>query len=268
VFFAKIRKIVLDTLFPIECLGCGKEDVWLCDECFQNLPLKQGYLEPIDFSPSYLDGFFVASDWENKVLQEAIRKLKYNFVQELSVPLSNLLIKKTKKIFEIYKDVNSFTIIPVPLHKRRLSWRGFNQAELLAKQVAERFKMELDNNLIKRVKNTSPQVKLKGKARAKNIAGAFDVNPSRVGLETGTGSLRASSRFMPGASLFGLKNTIFTGIIGDPRVHAGKPVPDINGKSFLLIDDIITTGATVNEVAKVLKNYGAKEVWALAIARG
>lgn len=221
-FFAKIRKIILDILFPIECLGCGKSDVWLCNECFQKLPLNKNYFEPLDFLPSYLDGFFIASDWENKILQDVIHKFKYNFVQELSEPLSDLLIKKMELIFEIYDELRNFILIPVPLHKRRLLWRGFNQAEILAQPVAEKFQMELDNNLLKRVKNTSPQVKLKSEQRAKNIQGAFGLNCRKVAM---------------------------------PR-------------SYLLIDDVITTGATMNEIAKVLKENGAKRVWALALARG
>ena len=220
-----MRKFILDILFPIECLGCGKEGVWLCEECFKGLPLTKGYLAPIDFSPSFIDGFCIASDWENPLLQNMIHKFKYNFIQELAGPLSKLLIKKLTVVLEVYPELKDFILMPVPLHRRRRAWRGFNQAELLALQLAKKFDLKLDSDLLKRVKNTSPQTKLRSKDRTKNIKGAFGLKRK--------GSLNAG---------------IFTNV--------------------LLLDDVITTGATMNECARILKSNGIKKVYGLALARG
>ncbi|MCG2686563.1 ComF family protein, partial [Candidatus Parcubacteria bacterium] len=167
------------------------------------------------------DGFFVSADWEDKVLQDAIHKFKYNFARELAEPLSKLMIKKITELnTELIHELKNFVILPVPLHQRRLAWRGFNQAELLAQAVAQEFGLQINNNLLIRKKYTSPQVKLKSKDRNKNIQGAFEIK----------------------------SNLIF--------------------KNILLIDDVITTGATMNEIARILKNNGAKKVFGLAIARG
>ncbi len=216
----KLRQIILDILFPIECLSCGQADVWLCAECFKKLPLRSGYFEPLDFEPLFLDGFLIGSEWEDKIVQKLIHQYKYNFSQELSQPLAEILAKKLLAIFEIYPEIKNFVLLPVPLHRRRFFWRGFNQAELLARLVAEKFDLPLETNLIKRIKNTSPQVKLKSEARRKNIAGAF------------------------------------------------KCQPGMTAENVILVDDVITTGATMNELARVLKESGVKKVYGLAVARG
>ncbi len=269
-FLTKAHKFILDILFPVECMGCGKEDVWLCEECFNKIPLNKNYFEPLDFAPSYLDGFFIAADWQDKNLQEAIHKFKYNFVQELAEPLSQLLIKKITLFQEIYPQVRDFTIMPVPLHQKRLVWRGFNQAELLAAAVAEYFQMELNNNLLKRVKNTSPQVKLKSQARLKNIQGAFRIDEN-IGSIT-------PLLFKEGKPMFHRLGWLIKKHKPSPRQDPSGPDDPpplasseqafVKGRKFLLIDDVITSGATMNEIARVLKSQGAARVWGLAVARG
>jgi len=252
----KIHKLILDILFPIECLGCKKDDVWLCNECLEKLPVNNSDLQHIDLKPSYLDGFFVASEWENKLLQDVIHKFKYNFAQELAEPLSKLLIKR---IHELIHELKDFVIVPVPLHKKRYIWRGFNQAELLAHELAHELGMKIDNKIVSRIKNTSAQVKLSGKDRRKNIQEAFGCRDAPVGrLSHG---MRLSPPFQGG-------------VARTPTERSGVGVRDgvvnksLIGEVYLLIDDVITTGATMNECAKVLKNSNAEKVYGMALARG
>ena len=120
----------------------------------------------------------------------------------------------------VYSELREVTLLPIPLHKKRKAWRGFNQAELLAEILAENFNVDLRGDLLKRIKNTKPQVGLKSLKRAENISGAFQV-------------------------------------MGEAR-----------GQTFLLLDDVITTGSTMNECAHVLKQAGADKVYGLAVARG
>jgi len=185
-----------------------------CDDCYQ-----------------YLDGVIVATGYENKLVQKLIKTFKYRFVRDLSEPLSNLLIvflgkllndsnrlarsKSLPKILD-YFDYN--IIIPVPLHKRRLAWRGFNQAELLAEKIADYFNLEIAE--LKRIKNNKPQVKLSKKFRKENVKGCFAWN--------------------------------------------GK---DLQNKNIILVDDIMTTGSTLSECARILKRNGAGEVWGLVVAK-
>jgi len=71
----------------------------------------------------------------------------------------------------------SSILIPVPLHSRRQRWRGFNQAELLGKILAEKFNWQVRTDILVRHKHTKPQVDLKGKERKNNIRGAFKITP-------------------------------------------------------------------------------------------
>ena len=113
-------------------------------------------------------------------------------------------------------------VVPVPLHRRRLWDRGFNQAELLARVVAQELAYPLVAPLTRRVP-TRPQFNLSRRDRRANIAGAFAMKPR--GRE------------------------------------------QINHKIVLLVDDIVTTGATMNECAKILKQNGAREIWGLVLAK-
>ncbi len=216
----KIRQIILEIFFPVTCLDCGQDGEWLCEQCFNNLKLDNNFLETVDFKPSFLDGFFVAANWQDKILQKVIHSYKYNFSQELSLILARLLLIKTKHLLKIYPEIQNFILMPVPLHKKRLTWRGFNQAELLAEILAKELCMILDIFSLKRIKNTRPQVGLNGLRRAENINKAF--------------------------ATYG----------------------DVSDKEIILVDDVLTTGATMNECAKVLKQAGVKRVYGLCVARG
>ncbi|MFH1392399.1 MAG: ComF family protein [bacterium] len=132
--------MILDLIFPIQCLGCKKYGEWLCDDCLNNI---------------------YDSSYQNQLLKKAIHTFKYKFVKDLARPLAKLLLKKI--------DFDYDFIVPVPLHSRRLRWRGFNQAELLAKEID---KNKVLSALIK-IKNTKPQVQFSEKQREQNITNAF-----------------------------------------------------------------------------------------------
>jgi ComF family protein len=123
--------------------------------------------------------------------------------------------------------------VPVPLHKRKLRERGFNQAELLAKEVAEYFSLSLETKALIRKKYTPPQVRTKNhKARRESLKNAFEIS------------------------------SIFT------KKCISENTNFLKEKIIILIDDVTTTGATLFEAAKVLKRAGAKEVWGLVVAKG
>jgi len=224
-FLQKIYTTFLNILYPIECLDCKKSDVWICEKCLQKIKLNKKGISKIDLLPSYLDGFLIASNWENKILQDVIHKFKYNFAQELSESLSQLIFAKLKTInADNAIPFSNFIIIPIPLHKKRYIWRGFNQSELLAEKISEKLNIPHKTKIISRIKNTKAQAKLGAEHRNKNMKDAFIISQ---------------------------KNTF-----------------DLNKAKILLIDDVITTGSTMNETARILKNAGASLVIGLAIARG
>jgi ComF family protein len=111
-------------------------------------------------------------------------------------------------------------IVPVPLHRKRLRQRGFNQALLLSFQVSRAFNIPLSIDNLVRIRATRPQVELSGEERIHNVRGAF--------------ALKRPDRF--------------------------------EGRVVMLVDDVFTTGATMNECAAVLKEGGAAHINALTLA--
>lgn len=220
---ARVKLFILDLLFPLQCLGCGQEGEWLCFGCLNKIECNCDF-EITDSSWRVLAGVIVAGFSEDKLLKSLIYKFKYNFIKDLANSLSQLMVNKIlilkqrgfKALFE------ELIIIPVPLHQKRFRWRGFNQAELLAKEVASSFGWQMRVEILKRTKHTKAQMKLRRKKRLGNIKDAFEIN-----------------------------NKI-----------------DLRDKAILLVDDVLTTGATMEECAKVLRQAGASQVWGLVLCRG
>jgi len=179
-----------------------------------------------------LAGILVAADWENLLLRQIVYEYKYRFIKELALPLSSLItdflnLHGIDKLFNCPAD--QLVIIPVPLHKRRLSWRGFNQSELLAKLVVQKFNLPLASDVLLRHRYSLPQMGITDKnQRRKNITNSFTLSTK----------LTVEQQFF-------FKN-----------------------KTIILIDDISTTAATLEECAKTLKALKPKEIWGLVIARG
>lgn len=228
--FSNIKKFILDLLFPIECLGCEKEGEWLCKKCFDTVEVEKTF-PLLDVSENYLDGFFSALSYDQKVVQDILHAYKYNFVEDLGEVLGKLMVKYLQEHNLNFNQVDY--ILPVPLHRKRELQRGFNQAEILAKCVSGFLGKPLwPKNILIRKGYRSSQVKTKDRAsRIENVKGIFECADchSREG---------------------------------------GNPVPDfIKNKKILLIDDVATTGATLSECAKVLKRSGAAKVVGLVAAK-
>lgn len=266
-FIFSIKDFILDLLFPIRCLGCGWEfenleprERWVCESCLEKIPARAQQVCPVceEFNESgkthhkcknktSLDGLWVATEYDYEIVSEAIRKLKFNFVKDISFPLSKIMERSILEVEEfgdfqdmvlanrckeseeeevyIEKVKNKKTetiIIPVPLHKKRQNWRGFNQALLLSFCIAEKFDLAVCDNFLFRTKNTKPQTKIKSmEERKKNIKDAFSC-----------------------------LNKNFA-----------------ERKNIILVDDVCTTFATLDECAKELKKAGAENVWGLVVAR-
>lgn len=164
---------------------------YFCAQCLENLEQAElvcpfcerasmgGVTHPICQRRYGLDGLWSLGVYSGS-LKKAIQKLKYKWVRELAeelvdqtldywVKYSPLILDKIKK-----DRGQNWLITAVPLHRSRQNWRGFNQSELLGRILAEKIGLKYDNLLI-RVKNTQPQVKLKGADRKRNIRGAFEL---------------------------------------------------------------------------------------------
>lgn len=174
--------MLLDFLFPRRCLGCGQWGKYFCQECLKKIKLIErqicpvckklavsGKTHPRCQTKYSLNGLVSIFAYEG-IIKQAIGKLKYKFITDLAEELIGL----TSKHMSYSK---SSILIPVPLHPRRQRWRGFNQAELLGRILAEKFNWQVRTDILVRHKHTKPQVDLKGKERKKNIRGAFKITP-------------------------------------------------------------------------------------------
>jgi len=217
-------------------LGCGHPDTYLCRDCFTRIQIIENntcfFCGKISWKgkiciecakENSLDRIISATEYKNPLIRDLIKAFKYHFVQELTKPLSQILIKAIENNWKLEIENWKLILIPIPLHGSRIRYRGFNQAELLAKEVADYFKLPLETDILKRKISTTPQAKIKDtEKRRANLKAVFE-----IGLE-----------------------------------HP------LDGKIVILLDDVTTTGATLIEAAKVLKNSGAKEVWGLVVAKG
>jgi ComF family protein len=213
--FLEFKRFIFDTIFPIECLGCGREGEWLCGACLNKINPDHHSLRG-----EFLDRIFTFYLYDNEILKRAIHGLKYRFVEDLTLSLGKIFVSEIKKVKEQIGKPDF--VSPVPLHKKRLLERGFNQSELLSLEISKQFGWPTESGALERSRMTAPQVALDETERKTNIRGAFAVIDSTK----------------------------------------------ILNKKIVLVDDVFTTGATMEECAKVLKEGGAKEVVGLALAKG
>lgn len=223
----KIFNLILNLLFPAKCVGCGKKDEFLCEECLSHAEKCSDEL------PKNIIAVF---SYHDPRIRDAIRLLKYRGAFSVARPLARYLYDSTleeiaqEKYLANPREGEKILVIPVPLHKTRLQERGYNQAEILAREFCALDKgrnFELRTDILEKVRETASQVRSESKkARAENLCGAFLC-----------------------------------------RVNAEPPK---NGKSraktALLIDDVTTTGATLAECKKALKSAGFRKIFCLTIA--
>ncbi len=183
----------------------------LCGQCQQ---------DPFDFAMARSAGIY------SHVFKALICLFKYQYRSELAVPLSRLLWET----LGLHWDPGELDcIIPVPLHRRRLRERGFNQAELLIRHWPELAqaqgvtleKAKLTNRMLVRCRYTTPQTGLDRDQRIANLQRAFKLSAPEA----------------------------------------------VQGCRVLLVDDVLTTGATANACARALKSAKAASVKVLTLAR-
>ena len=152
-------KAILNLLFPQKCLGCRLENEILCDECVARIDRADLPL---------LRGVFAASNYSDPVLRKTIWLLKYKKVKNAALPLARLL---RQRVWDKIKKENAL-VVPVPLSKKRLRQRGFNQSELIARHLSDNVRIDI---LYKTI-HTKSQVSIKNKEkRLANLAGSFAV---------------------------------------------------------------------------------------------
>ena len=174
----------LDFLFPKKCFGCGRGGIYVCVNCLSKTktpktfcpvcrrPSISGLTHSSCTKPSVLSGLITLFSYEG-VVKKAIGQLKYNFVEDCAEELAGLCALKLKDLHQA-KDV---ILVPVPLHKTRERWRGFNQASSVGENIAALMDWKFVPDLLERTSKTKPQVGLEKKLRKYNVKGVFKLNP-------------------------------------------------------------------------------------------
>jgi ComF family protein len=231
-FFYPPRCAVCGTGLPIEtsrrvCGPCRQSvepiRAPLCDSC--GIPLdgadEVALCRHCTIAPPAFDSARAITRYRAGVdgpsaIASLLRRHKYGLDQSLGRALAEYLDAALPLDADGY-DV----VVPVPLHRARLRWRGFNQAALLGAALAGRLQCPLDVAALTRTRPTPPQTARDRAERTRNVRGAFTVRrPGRVA-----------------------------------------------GLRVLLVDDVMTTGATVDECARVLRAAGALRIDVLTLAR-
>lgn len=162
-----IKKII-EHLFPKTCINCRKEGNFLCKDCLRQIKITNPRIRNANLKKLFVPCLL----HQNPILRRAVHKLKYSFYKDISLELISLF-----NYFEL--PINAH-IVPIPLHEKRLKYRGFNQSEILAQNLGRPI-----SKLLIRTKNTNSQATLSKIDRQKNIKNSFAINPE-IKLNTST----------------------------------------------------------------------------------
>lgn len=243
-FLRGLARTAANTVFPPACLNCRQSTASangatgsLCAACWAQVRFierpfcerlgtpfamdlgSEGLLSPeaVANPPVFARARAVAH-FDDGPVRQLVHRLKYYDRMELAKPLGAWMARAGNALL-----VEADLLVPVPLHRRRLAARRFNQAHALAQTISAHCGVPVDPFVLARVKATPPQVGLSRTQRALNMQGAFQVT-DEMGAR-------------------------------------------VAGRAIVLIDDVMTSGATANAVARVLIRAGAKRVDVLVFAR-
>lgn len=209
----------LDLLFPPKCPFCHRllkdgEEHW-CAHCQRELPWAAGPAGQRNLE--FLSGCVSPLFYRERV-RDGVHRYKF---QNRPGYAGSFALPMAQSVRDAWPDVAFDAVTWVPLSKRRLRKRGYDQARLLAEAVSEQLGLPCESTLVK-IRHTPAQSLQAGdSSRRANVLGAYEA--------------------LPGA--------------------------DLSGKTLLLCDDVVTTGSTLSECARILRTAGAARVYAVTLAR-
>lgn len=211
---------ILNILFPVKCLACGKSGIDLCLDCLKEAPGAERESAPWIF-PVY--------DYRHPMIKKSLWLLKYKNKKRLAEIFAEILYEKILEELSELSLMENFVkpiLIPIPLSQIRYRERGYNQAELICEALIKLDReniLSLKGDTLIKPKETAHQALIKDRReRIKNIIGSFAIQEAKANF--------------------------------------------IQNRNIILIDDILTTGATLSEARKVLKQAGARKVIAFTVA--
>ena len=164
---------LLDWIYKKKCYFCksSRENTRMCSNCYETLdfqPYKVNRI--IEGKKVYCAGIYA------KKLQKLIRGLKYHRQKELAYFLAKFMHEYWQNI----KDDRKFQVVPVPIFETRKKQRKYNHMELTAVEFCKLTGYNYNPALIKRIKDTKPQYKLKKAERMQNLSNAFEVDSTKL----------------------------------------------------------------------------------------
>jgi ComF family protein len=220
-----VLAVSFEFIFPSTCFLCCKPGELVCAKCTkrlepaQNRCIKCSRNNPLGLtcraclsktSPEYAWSRFAYTRGSKKLIQQ------YKYHDAAS--LKSFFADETYKIVAEINNLDKYHLQAIPIHKNKRRYRGYNQAELVAKEINSKYKVPLTDSLV-RVEASISQAQSRSKhQREINIRGAFKIK-------------------------------------GRPPSHV------------ILLDDVITTGSTMREAAKILKKAGCRSIVCISIAR-
>lgn len=229
-----VAGMLLDILFPPLCHGCRtpahRFPLHLCPDCLEKIPAAASPLCTVCGTPFATGGGIdhrcgdcmrtpppfasarAAGRFEG-ILPDLVHRFKYEHRTFLRRPLGLLM---AERLDTFRREVAPDILVPVPLHRRRLRQRGFNQAVLLGRLLEGKWGIPLDPGLLVRHRWTDPQIGLSASERPANVRGAFSVpHPERV---RGRTALLVDDVCTTGSTIAECAKTLLAS--GAARVHA------------------------------------------------
>ena len=236
------KQSLLDLLFPPHCIGCDALDSSLCATCLASIPLRDpGCLvcgarnrsgifcaSCKRFAP-FLTRVLWASTYEIDLMFRALTQFKYNGNRALAEPLGTLIVTSLKKRVQEKKNFIPPDALLAPMPLHPRRLRARGYNQ--SALLASSIHQELALPILP--KNTLLRVK--------------NTNPQAKC----SGGREARNKNVAGAFA----------IPADKQIY-------VRGKTILIVDDIATTGSTLNEAARVLKEAGARQIWGIVVAKG
>jgi len=173
--FKRWVSFALNILFPQKCMVCKKGESLLCLDCAQKTKLAE---------PTKLGNIFSAANYHDPIIKKSIWLLKYRGIKSIAKPLAELIFLRLCMHLNIeplnaedeFLDPLEWLIIPIPLSKKRFKERGYNQTELIAKNISDKTKIPLALDVLYKNRHTETQVSIKNKAeRIANLKNVFGV---------------------------------------------------------------------------------------------
>lgn len=205
----------VDLLFPLVCVGCGREGAWLCPVC----AVTVSFIPLIKNQTGSLDRIVALLPYADRVINRLIRAYKYRGGSGAGPAIASLVRRGLSPT--LLPDVDA--VLPLPLERMKLFDRGFNQVDGIADAVGGIVGKPVERDFFVRLRSGEPQAKKSADER-------------HAGIPEGTFSITLLERVI--------------------------------GRRFVIIDDVYTTGATMEAAARTLRIHGAAAVSGFAFAYG